>query len=107
MKDDRTPPTSASSSTPANESDAGGGASARIFTPGELAEYDGSAPDRPILVAYKGCVYDVSGLFMWMTGRHFWLKAGRDLTGRISEGPHGEELLRRARCVGTLAPGGA
>ncbi len=40
---------------------------------------------------------------MWMTGNHFWLRAGRDLTGRMSEGPHGEEMLKRARCVGRLA----
>jgi predicted heme/steroid binding protein len=40
---------------------------------------------------------------MWMTGKHFWLRAGRGLTGRMNEDPHGEDVLKRARCVGTLA----
>jgi predicted heme/steroid binding protein len=95
---------SASSSPLASERDAGGSAPARVFTPEELAQYDASSPDRPILIGYKGHVYDVTGLFMWMTGKHFWLHAGRDLTGRMAESPHGEELLERARQVGILAP---
>jgi predicted heme/steroid binding protein len=94
---------SASSSTLDNERMAGGDASARVFSREEFAEHDGSVPGRPILIAYRGWVYDVSGLFMWMTGRHFWLRAGRDLTGRMRESPHGEDMLRRARCVGRLA----
>jgi predicted heme/steroid binding protein len=94
---------SASSSPPASESDAGGSAPARVFTPEELARFDGGTPGRPIMIAYEGDVYDVSGLFMWMTGRHFWLCAGRDLTGHLSEAPHGEEMLQRARRVGRLA----
>jgi predicted heme/steroid binding protein len=93
---------SASSSPPASERDAGGRESARVFTPEELALHDGSVPERPILIGYRGCVFDVSDLFMWMTGRHFWLHAGRDLTGRMTEAPHGEEMLQRARRVGVL-----
>ena len=94
---------SASSSPPASERDAGGRKSARVFTPEELAQYDGSVPGQPILIGYDGRVYDVSGLFMWMTGQHFWLNAGRDLTGRMSEGPHDDTMLQRAHCVGVLA----
>jgi predicted heme/steroid binding protein len=85
---------SASSSPPASDCDAGGPASARVFT---------RTPGQPILISYKGRVYDVSGLFLWMTGQHFWLHAGRDLTGRLTEAPHGEEMLQRATWVGTLA----
>jgi predicted heme/steroid binding protein len=55
------------------------------------------------MIAYSGNVYDVSSLFTWMTGRHFGLRAGRDLTDRLSEAPHGEEMLQRALCVGKLA----
>jgi len=94
---------SASSSPPASDCDAGGRPSARVFTLEELAEHDGRTPGQPILIGYKGHVYDVSGLFLWMTGQHFWVHAGRDLTGRITEAPHGEEMLQRAKCVGTLA----
>jgi predicted heme/steroid binding protein len=86
---------SASSSPP--------GSDARVFTLDELAEHDGRVARRPILIGYRGRVYDVTHLFLWMTGQHFWLHAGRDLTGRISEAPHGEEMLQRARCVGVLA----
>jgi hypothetical protein len=39
---------------------------------------------------------------MWMGGRHFWLHAGRDLTGHMSEAPHGEEILERVPRVGVL-----
>ena len=50
---------------------------------------------RPVLIGYKGYVYDVTGRFMWMAGRHFWLRAGHDLTGRMTDSPHGEEILDR------------
>jgi predicted heme/steroid binding protein len=75
----------------------------REFTPPELAEFDGSDSSRPVLIGYRGYVYDVSGRFMWMNGRHFWLRAGRDLTGRMDEAPHGEEMLEGLPCVGTLS----
>jgi predicted heme/steroid binding protein len=94
---------SASSSPPGSDAPAGGESSARVLTLDELAEHDGRVAGRPILIGYKGRVYDVTHLFLWMTGQHFWLHAGRDLTGRISEAPHGEEMLQRARCVGVLA----
>ena len=88
---------SASSSPPGNDG------AARVFTPDELAEHDGRVAGRPVLIGYKGRVYDVTHLFLWMTGQHFWVHAGRDLTDRIGEAPHGEEMLQRARCVGVLA----
>jgi predicted heme/steroid binding protein len=94
---------SANSSQRANECAAGGEESARVFTAGELAEHNGKVPGRPILIAYEGHVYDVGDLFLWMTGQHFWLLAGCDLSGLMSESPHGEEMLRRARRVGRLA----
>jgi predicted heme/steroid binding protein len=74
----------------------------RVFTPEELSAHDGNAPGRSVLIAYKGVIYDVSGRFMWMGGRHFWLHAGRDLTGKMSEAPHGEEILERVPRVGVL-----
>lgn len=72
------------------------------FTPATLARFDGKDPLKPVLIAYHGRVYDVSGRFMWMNGRHFWLRAGRDLTGHLHEAPHGEEMLRNVPCVGVL-----
>jgi len=77
----------------------------RRFTPATLAAFDGSDPARPTLVGYRGRVYDVSGRFMWLNGRHFWLRAGRDLTGRMREAPHGEEMLEKVPCIGILQSG--
>jgi len=71
-----------------------------------LAGCDGTDPEKPVLIAYGGRVYDVSRSFMWMNGRHFWLRAGRDLTGRLHEAPHGEEMLAGVPCVGVLAASG-
>jgi predicted heme/steroid binding protein len=67
-----------------------------------LADFDGRVPGRPILIGYRGRVYDVSASFMWMQGSHFWLRAGEDLSGRMGEGPHGEEMLVNVPCVGEL-----
>ncbi len=67
-----------------------------------LAGFDGSVPGKPILVGYRGRVYSVGNSFMWMNGRHFWLRAGQDLTDRMSEAPHGEEMLANVPCVGVL-----
>ena len=72
------------------------------FTLADLARFDGSDPALPILIGYRGHVHDVSGKFMWMNGRHFWLRAGRDLTDRLDEAPHGEEMLEAAPRVGIL-----
>ncbi|KAI8906843.1 cytochrome b5-like heme/steroid binding domain-containing protein [Gorgonomyces haynaldii] len=41
-----------------------------VFTPRQLARYDGSDPNRPIYLAVKGVVYDVSA------GRTYYGKGG-------------------------------
>ena len=41
----------------------------RIFTPEELAEFDGR-DGKPAYVAYDGLVYDVSGGPTWIAGDH-------------------------------------
>jgi predicted heme/steroid binding protein len=68
-----------------------------------LARFDGSEASLPVLIAFRGLVYDVSASFMWMQGRHFWRRAGRDLTAQIERAPHREEVFQRVRCVGILA----
>ena len=86
----------------AAESAAGLHPEAREFTSATLAGFNGTDPAKPVLIAYRGRVYDVSGRFMWMNGRHFWLRAGRDLTAHMHEAPHGEEMLADVPCVGVL-----
>lgn len=75
----------------------------RRYTREELAACDGSDPGRPVLIAYQGKVYDVTGSFPWAQGRHWGgLRAGRDLTGQLKESIHGEEMLERVPWVGVL-----
>ena len=51
----------------------------RLFTPQELATYDGK-DGRPTYVAFQGIVYDVSDSPRWSEGTHFGVPAGRDNT---------------------------
>mmetsp|Transcript_17769 Transcript_17769/g.30631 ORF Transcript_17769/g.30631 Transcript_17769/m.30631 type:complete len:110 (-) Transcript_17769:431-760(-) len=52
---------------------------AREFSPQELAEYDGSDPTKPILLAIKGRVFDVStGASFYGKGCSYNRFTGRD-----------------------------
>jgi predicted heme/steroid binding protein len=75
----------------------------RVFTVEELAQYTGR-DGTAAYIAYQGRVYDVTGSLLWRNGRH-WVRiqAGQDLTERLKEAPHGEDLLARVPMVGTLA----
>ncbi len=72
-----------------------------------LASFDGRDPTLPVLIAYRGRVYDVTNCFLWRHGRHFEHSAGRDLTAALRRAPHTEQLLERAPCVGILDKRGA
>ena len=75
-----------------------------VFTSAELAEYNGSVEGRPILVAYRGQVYDVTNSFPWRKGFHWGCaRAGQDVSDKMGAAPHGPELLERIPCVGILA----
>jgi predicted heme/steroid binding protein len=98
---------SASFSAPADAAGAEVGASAsastRRYTLAQLARCDGSEPNLPVLIAYKGKVYDVTASFPWAKGSHWGqLRAGQDHTGHLKESIHGEEMLLRVPCVGLL-----
>ncbi len=74
----------------------------RKFTPAELAAGAG-ADGAPILIAFRGKVYDVSGSDLWERGNHMDLhRAGHDLTGEFPDAPHGEEVFERYPQVGVL-----
>ena len=71
--------------------------------PGSLSKNDGR-DGRPVFVAHKGRIFDVSASNLWKTGTHMNRhKAGHDLTADIEAAPHGPEVLDRYPQVGTLA----
>jgi len=72
------------------------------FTKEELAQYDGKN-GKPVHVAYKGNVYDVSASFLWKDGNHQVLhSAGVDLTDALEQAPHGGDVLEKFPVVGIL-----
>jgi predicted heme/steroid binding protein len=74
----------------------------RKFTLKELEEYDGKG-GKPAYIAYKGKVYDVSESSLWLDGDHLGThQAGKDLTEDMELAPHGDEVLERAKLIGTL-----
>lgn len=72
-----------------------------VFNAAALAVCDGKE-GRPVYIAYKGKVYDVSGLGKWKSGVHFRHPCGEDLTEMLPKAPHGEEKLEKIRVAGTF-----
>lgn len=67
-----------------------------------LAEFDGSN-GKPVYIAYRGKVYDVSKSQRWKTGVHQKRHhAGEDLTEDMEAAPHKPDLLVRFPQVGVL-----
>ena len=68
----------------------------------ELKQYDGK-DGRPVYVAYKGKVYDLTKSDFWAGGTHMgMITAGQDLTSSIHLSPHGEANLFRYPVVAEL-----
>jgi predicted heme/steroid binding protein/uncharacterized membrane protein len=58
---------------------------------------------KPVYVAHKGKVYDVSASRFWKTGAHMKRHpSGKDMTAEIRVAPHGPEVLDRFPQVGIL-----
>jgi predicted heme/steroid binding protein/uncharacterized membrane protein len=74
----------------------------RRFTKRELQGFIGGE-GKPVYVAFKGEVYDVSNSHLWTNGAHQGRhSAGKDLTTSILNAPHNEEVLRKFPVVGEL-----
>lgn len=73
-----------------------------FMTHRELGQFDGR-DGAPAYVAYEKRIYDVSKSFLWMKGSHLGVHhAGRDLTERMKEAPHGAEQLEKFPVIGYL-----
>ncbi len=73
-----------------------------LLTLEELREFDGKS-GKPVYVAFKGKIYDVSESPLWKTGKHQGRHhAGTDLTEEIANAPHAEEVLTKFPVVGEL-----
>ncbi len=74
----------------------------RNFTQEELMQYNGK-DGKPVYIAHKGKVYDVSESKMWKGGLHMRRhSAGANLTADIQAAPHDAEVLGRYPQVGVL-----
>lgn len=74
----------------------------KILSYRELQQFNGEG-GKPVYIAYKGKIYDVTGSDLWKTGRHQNRHdAGDDLTEMLAQAPHGEEMLEKMPVVGRL-----
>src|SRR5680860_417498 len=73
-----------------------------ILNRSELARYDGHMEELPVLIAYKGRVYDVTGRKPWNGDKTWRRYAGRDCTTKVHAHPRGDWLLDAVPCVGML-----
>ena len=72
------------------------------FELAELEKFDGNE-GRPVYVAYKGKVYDVSDSKLWRNGLHMKRhQAGQDMSADIQGAPHEPDVLERFPQVGIL-----
>ncbi len=75
-----------------------------IYDPLTLSWFDGKE-GRPPYVAYRGEVYDMSGLELWRDGTHMKHRAGEDLSDAMKRAPHGDEKLEPLKVVGSFDAG--
>ena len=72
------------------------------FSPEDLAGFNGK-DGKPIYVAHKGKVYDLSESKLWKGGLHMRRhQSGTDLSTDIQAAPHEADLLERYPQVGVL-----
>ncbi|MBN2553561.1 MAG: CopD family protein [Spirochaetales bacterium] len=89
-------------STRPDAAGAGKPAASRGFNLEDLPKYDGKE-GRPAYVLFRNKVYDVSASPKWREGAHFRAHAaGENLTKKIDDAPHGEEVLERFPVVAEI-----
>ncbi|KAJ3356455.1 hypothetical protein GGF32_001480 [Allomyces javanicus] len=81
---------SSSDSTPASPSSAPG---TRVFTPEELAQYDNSDATKPVYLAIKGVVYDLtSNRETYPKGVGYGIFAGKDASRALANSSLDEDM---------------
>jgi membrane-associated progesterone receptor component len=61
-------------------------AEARDYTRAELSAFDGKSPDKPVLLAIRGSIYDVTrGRSFYGAGGPYEMFAGRDCTRALAK----------------------
>lgn len=73
----------------------------KTFTTAELVTYDGQNGQKAY-IAVDGKVYDVTNAEGWRNGSHQGVSAGQDLTTIILSSPHGKDVLKGLKVIGTL-----
>lgn len=68
----------------------------------ELARYDGCTEELPLLIAYRGRIYDVTDRPPWDEGVNWRRYAGHDCTAELRKHPRRDSLLTSVPCVGVL-----
>ena len=73
----------------------------QVFTLEDLASFNGEDGEKAY-IAYKGLVYDVTDVPAWNNGNHDGNQAGKDMTEKFSDAPHGITVLDNLPLVGKL-----
>lgn len=73
----------------------------RVFTPAELAQYDGKN-GSPAYVAVNKTVYDVTDNAAWGGATHFGHLAGQELTAEFMSEHGGQQILSLLPVVGEM-----
>jgi arsenite oxidase small subunit len=74
----------------------------RYLAKDELKKFDGKE-GRPLYLAFKNKIYDVSASRLWVNGQHMQIhQFNEDIETTIKAAPHSEEVLTRFPIIGEL-----
>lgn len=73
----------------------------KVYTLAQLAKFNGKAGTKAY-VAYKGVVYDTSGVSEFKTGSYKGMKVGTDITSQLRKLSTANALLKKLKPVGSL-----
>jgi predicted heme/steroid binding protein len=77
------------------------GGNLKEYSLSDLAQRDGKQ-SKETWVAYEGLIYDVSSSKLFKEGKHFFVRAGQDLTSELPNAPHTKSVLEKFPLIGKL-----